>query len=416
MDDTAYLDMPVTQVTWDQAQAYCTWMGGHLPTEAQWEIAARGSTNNTYPWGNTKPSCGLSNVNKCTAQISPVTSFIADASPFGVLDLGGNVSEWVNDYYQADYFKNAPSVDPQGPADGDYKIVRGGSFASSADNAVVYSRALSKPSIPHVDIGFRCAVSTPKDHAPYCGAAPNINPTSNAASQPTRSCVPSVNYDLRYFANNNMMSGNVTGGRLVSIGGPNIDCSISDNYFSCVPANAFNRSHGYYHGSIVRVCVACSVPLSPAASDLSCPLNYQNETNGTYCEYKGGGAGNCPAGSTPLNQNQCIYQTQQTGGCPLGSYLDQGTGSCVTVERADTNCLSGFNYLGNTSCCSAPSKDSSDPQCQSGEYYDYQLGCVPLPQTGYPQCRSDEYYNYQLGCVPLAQAGTIQSCITVQPP
>jgi len=381
MDDTALIDMPITEVTWDQANAYCTWLGGRLPTEAEWEIAARGTTNTSYPWGNTKPVCGLLNSNRCTDGLSYVTAFTADISPFGVLDMGGNASEWVNDYFQADYFKTAAVQDPQGPEDGDYRIVRGGSYNSSADNAAVDFRALMKPATSRADLGFRCAVTTPKQYVPYCQAAPNIDPASNAAARPASRCTPNVQNDpgAGDWLHANRLVGSVSGGRLVSMEGT-MDCTLNGNYYRCTP-QSYPPSPSAQQ-EILRVCITCPVAVPPTASDLSCPLNYQKQAEGTYCTYSGApAANNCPAGAIALNQNQCMYQTQQTGGCPLGSYFDKALKACATLGQISASCLPGATYLPGTGCCTAPLSASYYPQCQTDEYYNYALGCVPLPQV-----------------------------------
>jgi len=157
--DPAFAQFPVVNVTWDQATAMCQFEGKRLPTEAEWEYAATGGDGRRFPWGNDFDS---SLVPVSAGDTQPVGSFPSGASPFGAYDLAGNVLEWVNDWYQFDFYATSPSDNPTGPAAGNQKIMRGGSFGNGDSTVYLTTRRFPRnPGGSDVDIGFRCARSAP---------------------------------------------------------------------------------------------------------------------------------------------------------------------------------------------------------------------------------------------------------------
>ncbi len=151
-------DMPVTNLTWGQAAAYCRWRGEksnaeyRLPTEAEWEKAAKGGKNLTYSWGpEYTPDKGNTGLQRKTA--TPSGTY--PASSLGLYDLSGNVWEWCYDWYGKAFYKDSPSSNPLGPAAGDMKVVRGGSFRFGRESCRTFARNAEKPDSPGGDIGFR---------------------------------------------------------------------------------------------------------------------------------------------------------------------------------------------------------------------------------------------------------------------
>ncbi len=150
---------PVTDVDWAQASAYATWVAGRLPTEAEWEKAARGTDERLFPWAG--ESTDADKLNFLSTSTTPVGSFVAGASPFGVLDLAGNVEEWVADWYSPDYYASAPAANPPGPATGLMRVVRGGSFNSNRGNVRTTARGRALPDAHFPSIGFRVVLPAP---------------------------------------------------------------------------------------------------------------------------------------------------------------------------------------------------------------------------------------------------------------
>ncbi len=151
-------DLPASCVNVQQAKDYCAWAGRRLPTEAEWEKAARGDAGAKFPWGNAAPTCTLVNMAGCNNASTAAGSLPGGASPYGALDMAGNMVEMIADWYDATYYQQSPATDPTGPASGAQYGGRGGGWKSEAPWQRTSKRDWYDIEDAGASLGFRCAL------------------------------------------------------------------------------------------------------------------------------------------------------------------------------------------------------------------------------------------------------------------
>jgi formylglycine-generating enzyme required for sulfatase activity len=148
----------IYNVDWNDAKSYCEWKGGRLPTEAEWEYAARGGhEQKPYPWGD-KPDAKAA---RYATEAGPGEPGKYPPNAYGLFDMSGNMAEWTADWFEREYYKQSPTENPKGPETGQYKIIRGGAWSDPASRLTTFFRNWVRPNQRSANIGFRCVTSSP---------------------------------------------------------------------------------------------------------------------------------------------------------------------------------------------------------------------------------------------------------------
>ena len=147
---------PVVYINWQQASNYCKWAEGDLPTEAEWEKAARGIEGGQYPWGNEIPDARSANFNNNIGMLISAYTYQEGFSPYGALNMAGNAREWVKDWFNDTYYSRTPDNNPMGAPIGHYKSLRGGSYLDDGVEISSYNRFFHQPGSAGINRGFRC--------------------------------------------------------------------------------------------------------------------------------------------------------------------------------------------------------------------------------------------------------------------
>ncbi len=397
-----FANHPVVGVNWEQAQTYCAWIQGSLPTEAQWEKAARGLSANIYPWGNSEPSCDLLNYANCNGTTNSVTAYEAGKSPFGLWDMAGNVFEWVYDWYDPNYYSQSPSANPMGPENGQYRVVRGSSFESAEEQVASAIRRFDEPTDNRRDTGFRCAVANPQPFAPYC----QLSATVPALTQPT---VNSCALPEGVVTNQYCQQGD--GYAVVQISfeatweerGTRIQCE--ERIEGGLRTLVCRGPRGIESTNEVVVCnPACTNQIDVSGLNAVCDSGYTLDSSSGACVYSPisaqPAAGGCPLGyvtKESAGQQFCVVSTGLDGSCPIGLYFDDSAGICAPpngqsnapfginnsslAQQTFAGCAAGYAYNEGFQCCQ-PNAGGVFPGCAAGYAFDQTVGaCVPALET-----------------------------------
>ena len=329
--DATWANDPVVGVTYDQASSYCGWVHASLPTEAQWEKAARGPDGNRFPWGSNAPSCDLLNFDYCVGQTTEVTAKLPGKSYYGALDMAGNVLEWTADWYDPAYYSTAPRSDPTGPEQGEKRVVRSSSYASGADASMPAQRYSRSPGEYSEEIGFRCAVQEPAYYVPFCqqNALYGVDATGKSivTDPPSPQCADlSIKMGQSCGAGGQPMT-------VITFNGPNNatisapDCiqDSQSNIYTCLEPKE------------VSICMECFFP------QLGNPVCGEHYTaDGAACLWDGKvtQSAQCLDVDTFDPANHCCVAGSITSTtCPAGFYYLEKQKGCVPYPAMSTYCL-----------------------------------------------------------------------------
>jgi formylglycine-generating enzyme required for sulfatase activity len=391
-----YANHPVVGVTWDQAQTYCAWAGGQLPTEAQWEKAARGLDGAKYPWGNADPACEILNYAYCNGSTSDVGAFKDGISPYGLYDMAGNVFEWTSDWYGESYYKESPAANPTGPESGEFRVTRGSSFETYPDQVESAVRHFTVGKNHRRDIGFRCVVPNPQPYAPYC-QTPSFIPTGMISSNDCQ--LPTAELRGIYCAGGNSFATVDISPGSVFESEEDLKCTeaIIDGQrrLTCMGPKFVESTHE------LTVCnPTCSTSPDLTGATPACDPGYTLDEANHVCNYTPivgqVSVAGCPAGYKILDrggQQVCAISVNANGQCPAGLYLDTLSNLCAPpVSSFDTpygidnpglaaqlyaGCPAGYTYSDTFQCCQAV-QGGTYPGCAPGTKLDPSVGaCSP---------------------------------------
>ena len=392
-----YASHPVVGVTWEQAQAYCGWAQGRLPTEAEWEKSARGTAGASYPWGEETPSCDLLNFASCLGHTTDVTDYESGASPYGALDMAGNAFEWIGDWYDEAYYSSAPLSNPTGPETGQYRVVRGSSFETDPDQVLSGLRHYAASVYHSRDTGFRCVVTDPKPLAPYCQLSAFI-PSGQVAAGACQT--PLVEERGQYCLNNyEYATIYLPDGAVFQSQHKEIECADTvvdgQRRITCRGPRAREIT-----GEITVCNPTCSTSPDVSGAQPACAPGYTLAPGTAECNYTPitgqPGVAGCPAGYASVDrgaEKSCALGLGADGLCLQGLYLDSLYGACVPpgggaeipygLDNPDLaaqtyqGCATGYTYDSTFQCCQADA-GGTYPGCSPGATFDSAAGaCSP---------------------------------------
>ncbi|MDO8753890.1 MAG: SUMF1/EgtB/PvdO family nonheme iron enzyme [Anaerolineales bacterium] len=406
-----YTNHPVIGVTWVQAQTYCGWLQGGLPTEAQWENAARGVNGNIYPWGNAEPACDLLNFGYCVRRTTDVDIYPNGLSPYGLYDLAGNVFEWVSDWYSETFYLESPSANPTGPQNGDYRVVRGSSFESATSQISSAIRRFNEAGDSRRDIGFRCAVAQPQPVAPYCQLSafvPSGPIVLNGCALPEGEVISQY-----CSAGDGYAKVQLSFSSVYQVRGSLMQCTeVIENgqrYLNCRGPRATESTNE------ISVCnPSCTNTSVIAGVSPTCDSGYTLDPATGSCNYtpilSQGSAAGCPDGyllKERGGQQTCVVGKDANGLCPASLYFDELAGMCVP-PNGETSAPYGID---NAALASQTYAGSA-----AGYNYNENFQCSQAVTGGnYPGCAPGYTFSTDIGaCTPAEVQLGGEGCITVR--
>jgi len=367
-----FVNTPVVGVNYQQSADYCAFVNGRLPTEAEWEKAARGPEGNLFPWGDAGPACDLLNFNFCNGKILDIQSYPGGVSYYGLFDMAGNVREWVADWYSPKYYTDGPSQDPLGPQTGEKRSIRSSSFADSADFAYPAHRFSLKPIESLDDLGFRCVVDDPTHFAPFCEQLAFIGSGPNGAEsdcKPLVSCndvgveINEIDCNVGDAEAVTIVNFSVNGDPksvITNMDAPGCDAGPGALQFTCKESTA---------GSPAKITGAC---VDTNKCDPVCGPNYKMD--GGVCVWDGSGTAGtaCFPGQTYDPVNKCCSAIPGSGVdynvCPAGTNSIDGV--CIADPA---NVVDSESKPITFDSCTPPEEEGggcNPPVCKWGQVFD----------------------------------------------
>ncbi|WKZ34820.1 MAG: SUMF1/EgtB/PvdO family nonheme iron enzyme [Anaerolineales bacterium] len=380
-----HINFPVTGVNHTQAGAYCAFVKGRLPSEAEWEKTARGPEGNIFPWGDEAPVCDLLNFDFCKSETSAVNDYDKGVSYYSAFDMAGNAREWVADWYSLTYYSESPAEDPLGPEFGEKRSVRGSSYQDGQDAVMPSNRFALDPEENLSDLGFRCVIEDPMHFAPMCEVLGYVGTGPNGEEA---DCTPTVMCNDVSISQNPLCTRNYFPYTIVTV---NLGDTPPDGWTYDVPGcsavpgeqTATKDKFSCLPGAVGPATAQGScVELESCVS--TCPMYYTKV--GDACVWDGGGTSGtaCLPGHTYDPLTQCCSAVPGAGVdfglCPVGTYPFNG--ACIANPNAVVDsAVQDIEFLG----CTPPPDGGGD---DDGD--DDTPGCQP-PANGCPM--SGEQWN-----------------------